>query len=93
MSNIKQMANMAIIEFEDGTIQCVITSHPNGNNLEQACEAVVSIMNEVIKAERKNPGCMQRAASATKEDPQPQDVDQSLSDLCTTAPAIGARKP
>lgn len=46
---IKQLANLSIIEHENGQIQAVITSCPNGNPIEDMLKSTLDLINTLIK--------------------------------------------
>jgi len=54
MSRIKNMAVMTFIEYDDGMPEVVITSHPDGNVLEDMCKQTVNLINALIVESRKD---------------------------------------
>jgi hypothetical protein len=46
---IKQLAHLTIIEHEDGSNEAVITSHPDGNMIEEMLKETVKLLNIMIK--------------------------------------------
>jgi hypothetical protein len=48
---IKQAATLTINEYEDGTKEALIMSHPDGNDIEEMLKAVMEIINALIKAQ------------------------------------------
>lgn len=47
---IQKMATLHVIEHDDGSIQAIITSHPDGNEIEEMLKATLDAMNMMIKA-------------------------------------------
>ena len=54
MSKIEQLATITLIKYEGEPIECVITSHPDGCELEQCCKAVVETMRAMMDAAHDN---------------------------------------
>ncbi len=50
MSKIEQLATITLIKYEGEDLECVITSHPDGCELEECCKAVVETMSAMMKA-------------------------------------------
>lgn len=49
MTKVKQMASLTIMEYEDGTREAIIMSHPNGNIIEEMMVSIVELTNALIK--------------------------------------------
>lgn len=51
---IKRLAHLTIIEHEDGSNEAIITSHPDGNDIEEMLSATVMLINVMIKEKLDN---------------------------------------
>ena len=50
---LKYMAVLTLLQYEDGTPQAIITSHPDGNDLELLLKSIIELINVGIQAELK----------------------------------------
>jgi hypothetical protein len=52
---LEQMAVITLIRYKDGEQSCIITSHPDGCDMEQMAKLVIETMNAMIVAAKEKP--------------------------------------